>query len=533
MVLGSGSTYTVIYATPDLDANDTYTARIIATDNAGNVNDSETHDFNITHADKSIFRSWIDAIWYLANFEWDVSTRTVSNSFINDTIVNGTVIANITNSVLINSVLTDVTVIDYCTAINSVLVGGICDPTEIIDSDTTGSNRSNSHIAYSNATYSNIVNSTIDYSNINNSDITNTTVLSSTIYDSNTIYSNVSDSTLDDSSLSGSNVTDGSVLTDVTADNSNIIDSTLTNVDATNSIVNGMDLVDVAFDGVNITIGDGNLTNMTITNLTGNATFTFNNVTKSINESTPLRYLINFGPTADLHMLADGYAGEAVVLDASGSSDPNIENGINIAWTFNDTLTYTFEIGGDNGYHDVKNETNESFNGIFDGRWSYAFPEGNYTVRVTVTDVFGESITSSPHSINVMVRPSSGGGGGGGTPKCTTNWTCGEWSACANGTQTRNCTKVKPDCNAVGDMPLLKMICTVPLINVPTNITEGNVTGNGTGTSPITGGVIGALNSRMIGALIFIVIMLIAGGILWLARKNHSKANKARKSRRK
>jgi hypothetical protein len=80
------------------------------------------------------------------------------------------------------------------------------------------------------------------------------------------------------------------------------------------------------------------------------------------------------------------------------------------------------------------------------------------------------------------------------------------------------------------------MTCTAQNITIPVNQTDTNATGNKTGTgiiSKITGGVIGAENSKMLGAVIFVIIMLIAGGILWLARKNHAKANKARKFRRK
>lgn len=39
-----------------------------------------------------------------------------------------------------------------------------------------------------------------------------------------------------------------------------------------------------------------------------------------------------------------------------------------------------------------------------------------------------------------IARKSSSGGGGGGSSSYTSSWTCGEWSACADGNQERTCT---------------------------------------------------------------------------------------------
>jgi VCBS repeat-containing protein len=511
LTLNSGETGTVNLTISDSNPG-IFNVNVTATDedNSG-VSDTFLIRANFTTTDTGwIYNSTVNGIFYISQ-----STGIFDN--INDAIIRDSTINSenssefatevwIVNSNITNhSIITDLASTSYdgpdvyivgCNIINSTKIDAYCENSHIensIDprSNTTGSFINNSEYYNSNITYS-----TVNYSYINNSNI-------------------------------DGSVLEGSRLINSIVDNSTISGTTLENVNVSNSVLTD----------VNITLKDLVIENATIINGTAyNGTFSYRgSLPVIVSNDTALFYLVNFGPTADLHMPGDGFVGEAVGLDASGSSDPNIENGINIAWTFNDTLKYTFEISGD-GYHDIVVESNESYHdGAYDGIYNYAFPAaGSYTVIVNVTDALGENSASSPRTINVAVRPYSGGGGGG-TIKCTTNWTCGAWSDCINGTQTRNCTKIASICNA-GDMPLLKMTCTVPNITIPTNITEGNVTGNGTGTgiiSRITGGTIGALNSRMIGALIFIIIMLIAGGILWLARKNRSKANKVRKSRRK
>lgn len=46
-------------------------------------------------------------------------------------------------------------------------------------------------------------------------------------------------------------------------------------------------------------------------------------------------------------------------------------------------------------------------------------------------------------------------------PECTPEWECGQWSECADGSQTRSCTD-KNDCGTNEGKPSLTQTCTMP-----------------------------------------------------------------------
>jgi outer membrane protein assembly factor BamB len=207
-----------------------------------------TYEWNCLAYDNSSNSAWANSNWtfnltsiygeyYINNFEWEVNTTNVTSSTINQSTIQGIPVVEITNSYIYNSTLTNVSVIDNCTVLNSVVTGGTCvnvyiDPSEIIESDTTGSTIKSSHIQYSNATYSTIIDSSIGYSDLINSQITNSTLNNSILVDSNLTSSNVTNSTLDN----------------ITA-----INSTITNSILANSVILNMDVTDVILEdsGVN------------------------------------------------------------------------------------------------------------------------------------------------------------------------------------------------------------------------------------------------------------------------------------------
>jgi VCBS repeat-containing protein len=524
----------ILQMTPATDWNGDASCTVQASDGT----DTVSSVVDITVFPVNIINSWIYGGYYPANSSSQVTQTNVTNSTITDSTVQGTPVVNITSSILDNSTLTNVAVINYCQVYDSTVSGGTCDhsyidPSDIQNSNTSGSTIINSNVYDSNATGSYVEDSSLTGANVDNSAITLGTIDNSTV-----LGSTVTDSDMANSTVSNGAVIDGSTLNGTVVDNANVTNAVLDNVNATNSIIDGIDLSDIAVYGCNVTAGDGELVNMSVTNLTAEATFTFNGVTKNITEPTPLKYLINFGPTiADLIMLGDGYTGEAVALNATGSADPNIENGTNIAWTFNDTLTYTFEITLDDLHYATVVESNESYpDGLYDGIYNYAFPEpGIFEVTVTVADAFGESIISGQRGIVVQNRPRSGGGGGGSNV-CRTNWTCEEWSTCSNGTETRVCTKVDARCDVREAKPEESMICVSEEKTAETNETEDNAEeDNGTSAgigSKIADAFSGSERKGTMTWIIVIAVLLAAGGAAWLVKKK-AKAKTARKSRKK
>ncbi len=464
----------------------TYNVRIIATDALGNVNDSENADFVVNYAVRTIINSNVYGAYYPNNYTSEVETTTVTDSTIVDSTVSttGSVIVDISNSNISNSTLTDVSMINFCEIYDSTLIGGTCDH------------------AY------------IDPSDVRNSTTTGSTIIDSRVWDSNVSYSTINDSNIDLSSIDNSNVT-SSTLNNVTINESSVVEnSVLSNLAATNSAISNTTLG----DEIPIVVENATI----IGEMVYNGTFSYNGTNVSITEPTHFRYLINYAPDAKLTtpLTVPVYTYESVFFDASGSSDLNMENGTNIALTFTENLTYTFSFG--DGTIITTNESSAN----------YAYPNaGEFYASVNVTDAFGKSSVWGGVHVTILGRPSRGGGGGGNT-KCTTNWTCTEWSTCENGTQTRICEKTKPLCNALVPEPEEEMVCAVPEEKTKQGTISEFIEDVEKAGSKITGAVTGAVgDSRMKLALIFIIAILIAGGILWLARKKHLEA-KTRKSRK-
>ncbi len=488
-LVGAGNVFSFVYG--NTAQNGTYNVRIIANDTFGNVNDSENANFTVNYGVRTIINSNVYGEYYPNNYTSEVKTTNITDSaMITTRIINSTIsglIANITDSLINNSRLTDVTVINVCEVHNSVVVGGTCDhvyidPSDVRNSNTTGSRVINSRIWNSSVTYSGINASNIDFANIDNSNATN--------------------STLKNVSINESSIVENSNVQNVTAVNSVLTNTTLGDERAI--VVNGAAI-----------IGE----------MVYNGTFSYNGSAVNITAPTHFRYLINYAPLARLKTVPSLgpdmtiYVGESMFFDASESTDLNINEttGESLALTFNESLAYNFDFG--DGFGSNGNVSNASH------MYSAA---GNYLTSVIVTDAFGESSVAGDVLIRVIARPSSGGGGGG-SARCFTNWTCTEWTTeCVDGVLTRVCAKAEARCNILEPKPAESIKCTK---ETRTNQTSGGFIGEVGST--ITGAVTGAWNSPgMRWALIFILAVLIAGGILWFARKNKSKTSRG-KSRRK
>ncbi len=511
----SAGLYSGVYS--NTAQNGTYTVTIYALDSLGNKNETESASFDVNYSVVSVVNSWIYGTFYPSNFTWEILETTVENSTVTDSTVSGTPIVNITHSTLENSTLTDVTIINYCTVLDSTVIGGTCDhayidPSTIINSNTTGSTIINSNINDSNATYSYIENSDLNASDVNNSIIINGIVDNSDVFDSN-----VTDSTVANSSVSNSSAVNDSELHDSTVENSTVIGSNLSNSNATNSIIENTDVSDSEFTDCNIT--DGNVTNMT-----ENATFTFNGTTVDVTEPLGIEYFVNFGPSVSWTGLphdVKSYIGEEITPVNLVVSDPNIVNGTSIALTFNDSLTYSYYITDlDSGDEFVQN--------------SLVISEvGDYRIYLKVSDAFGLYNVTTSDTVKVEQRPRESSGGGGGA--CTTQWICTNWTDCANGTMTRNCTKQRPGCDINEAMPEVVMSCVSPT-NSTNQTSEGDETDDGKGigakiTSKITGAVVGASGMAK-GAMIFVAIIAAAAILMWLIRKNPAVLKKRKLARK-
>jgi hypothetical protein len=106
----------------------------------------------------------------------------------------------------------------------------------------------------------------------------------------------------------------------------------------------------------------------------------------------------------------------------------------------------------------------------------------------------------TPYSAGDGGPSGAGGGGGGGGALCTTNWNCTEWSACLNGTQTRNCTKAIIYCYTNETKPLEMQNCTEEKTNqtaLNQSALKPEIMGEETKSpfSAITGAVTGAVES--------------------------------------
>ena len=100
----------------------------------------------------------------------------------------------------------------------------------------------------------------------------------------------------------------------------------------------------------------------------------------------------------------------------------------------------------------VSNSTSSLFFVNFTG-----LSNGNYSISATANDTSGNLNHTEIRYIilnltNVSTAP---------VVSCTENWTCGDWSACNNGTQTRVCTD-QNSCNTTINEPALSQSCTMP-----------------------------------------------------------------------
>jgi hypothetical protein len=97
---------------------------------------------------------------------------------------------------------------------------------------------------------------------------------------------------------------------------------------------------------------------------------------------------------------------------------------------------------------------------------------------------------------------------------------------------TRNCTKINARCSTKEPKPIESMLCIKESDLTKSNETEkkGGILGDI--GSKITGAFSGtAGKQKLLGILVFIIAVLTAGGIVWLARKK-AKARTSRKSRK-
>ena len=123
----------------------------------------------------------------------------------------------------------------------------------------------------------------------------------------------------------------------------------------------------------------------------------------------------------------------------------------------------------------------------------------------------------------------SAGGGGSG---CLTQWTCTEWSACnSEGIQTRTCSYTSGFCAPASVKPAETQSCV--LNNNSTTNPEQNAEGTNSGTTPITGfsvfGENGSLNSRGIGFLIILIVLVV--GFMYKNSKSKKKSKKSEKKK--
>ena len=96
-------------------------------------------------------------------------------------------------------------------------------------------------------------------------------------------------------------------------------------------------------------------------------------------------------------------------------------------------------------------------------------------------DYTKSSSSSSSSGSSGSSGGSSGGGGGGGAAGfiCNMEWKCSEWSACEEGSETRQCNFVKvpqhwqeTQCPILSDAPINSQKCEVKIINPATTIAE-------------------------------------------------------------
>jgi len=149
---------------------------------------------------------------------------------------------------------------------------------------------------------------------------------------------------------------------------------------------------------------------------------------------------------------------------------------------------------------------------LFDGDNLYYVPDANlsgfYNLTITASDcaITPNSMTNvSEYNLTVEECPvippvEVAGGGGGGGSGCLTSWDCSGWSECANGEQSRTCSKEESGCNA-GAKPVETRSCVEaePLFSP-----EEEVPAPETSIVPIIIGII--LGAGVIGGIIWYII---------------------------
>jgi len=101
-----------------------------------------------------------------------------------------------------------------------------------------------------------------------------------------------------------------------------------------------------------------------------------------------------------------------------------------------------------------------------------------------------------------------GGGSGGGGGGCKTTWNCTQWNSCINGSQARNCSKIKPACSVNTTKPSETQSCGV----TPAIPSEGEK--NQTETKPDEGETMAdttkyLMTKKIIVAVIIIILVII------------------------
>ena len=154
------------------------------------------------------------------------------------------------------------------------------------------------------------------------------------------------------------------------------------------------------------------------------------------------------------------------------------------------------------------------------GCTGYSYSNGILQITVTGFSVYTVREYVAPVAPSSSGGSSGGGGGGASSITCTTSWTCTEWSACSDGTQTRSCTKLNALCSA-GAQPSESQTCGATNNEENSN---GEVAGNAEsstgGISGITGNIIGlATSGNGMIALAFIGVVLAGIAIVVYRRK--------------
>ncbi len=361
-----------------------------------------------------------------------------------------------------------------------------------------------STIVTSNITDSTILNSTIDTGNITNSTVSGSTLTNCIVINSHVVNYEASDCYIENSnidlSVSGGLSTTGVSGITFSANSARIMDGsevTSSNVDysnITNSTVDYSNLTTCAIADAWVRKTNG--TNCNVTGWTFHAgSLTYPNGTIAI-PTQSLWFVLNYPPEVSFTSVSSGLNFNFI----SSVSDLNVD-----ASAINDSLTYNWDFGDS-----ITNTSNTtSLNHTY---LSY----GSYTVKLTVTDFYGE-VANYSQTVSITApgggTSSSGGGGGGssscndecidGAKGCTTengvvtcgnydtdsclewgnellcsenteclggfcqpkvcipDWVCNGWTECEAGTQTRPCDDYN-DCGIMSGRPATEKDCVMP-----------------------------------------------------------------------